>query len=85
MSERKLDASEVRRWLASRQAGEEREREEARNNPMSPERAFSSALALAALAEHLHGWPIPEDAVTRRENALVRRTWRRLRRRLGKP
>lgn len=80
-----MDPKEFRRWLAGRQAGEAREREEAWRHPMSTAQAVGAALALVDLAESLHGWPIPQDAVSQRENALVRRTWRRLRRAYGKP
>lgn len=83
--EPKLDPKEFRRWLAGRQAGEAREREEAWRHPMSTAQAVASALSLVRLTVRLHGWPVPEDAVSRRENAEVEATWHRLRAHYAKP
>jgi len=82
---RTTDRNEFRRWLAGRRAGEERERQEARRHPMPAEQAIGSAVALAELVESLHGWPVPEDEVSRRENEGVRHTWLEIRRRSGRP
>src|SRR5262245_65158452 len=73
------------RWVESRRAAEERERQEIRSAGPSSENAIQSALALAALTERLHGWPPPEDPVTLREDALARERWARVRAYFGKP
>jgi len=52
---------------------------------MSSEKAFEAAGALLALTISLHGWPLPEDRVTRREDERVRESWARLRRFYGRP
>jgi hypothetical protein len=72
-------AEDVRRWVAARRAAEAREREEARERGPSAPAAIASALALIALAGRLHGWPLPEDEVSRREEARARGAWARLR------
>jgi hypothetical protein len=74
-----MRADDLRRWIRDRQAGEERERKEARSTPNSPEEAIASALALVALFGRLHGWPIPDDPVSVREDALARTRWSKLR------
>ena len=76
-------ASEIRRWVASHQAAEARERAEMRAAGPAPAEAIAGALALIALAGRLHGWPLPEDAVSRREDALAYGCWTRLRARLA--
>lgn len=82
---RPVDPNEFRRWLAGRRAAEEREQQEVRWHPMSTAQAVASALSLFRLTVRLHGWPLPEDPVTRRENAEVQATWQRLRRHYGRP
>jgi hypothetical protein len=74
-----MRAEDVRRWIAGRQAAEAREREEARERGASVPAAIASALALTALAGRLHGWPFPEDDLSRREEARARDAWARLR------
>jgi Nucleotidyltransferase of unknown function (DUF6036) len=48
------------RWLESRRAAERREKLETRQAGPDSAAAIRSALALAALARRLHGWPLPE-------------------------
>jgi hypothetical protein len=43
------------------------------------EAAIAGGLALIALAGRLHGWPVPEDAIDRRDESLARERWDRLR------
>jgi hypothetical protein len=74
-----MDPDELRRWVASRRAVEEREREEQRSNGPNSELSFRHALALVALTGRLHGWPVPEDEVTRREDEKARDSWSRVR------
>jgi citrate lyase beta subunit len=70
---------DVRRWAAGRRAGEARERQEQRHAGPSPDAAIAGALALIALAGRLHGWPPPDDVVSRREDLEGYRRWARLR------
>ncbi len=70
---------DLRRWVQGHRAAQQREREEAIATGPQPEVAIASALALVALAGRLHGWPIPEDEVDRREDAATRVAWDRLR------
>lgn len=72
----------ARRWVEARQAAARREAADERAAGPRPQWAIASALALVALTGRLHGWPAPETAVDRREDALVRERWSRLRRRL---
>ena len=65
--------------MAGRQAAEAREREEARERGSSPGSAMAVALALIALAGRLHGWPLPEDEATRRDDLRAYQAWARLR------
>jgi hypothetical protein len=82
---RPTDPNEMRRWLAGRRAAEDREKQQLRENPLTTAQSVASALSLFRLMVRLHGWPLPEDPVTRRENAEVNATWQRLRRHYGKP
>jgi hypothetical protein len=84
-SPRPVEAADLRRWLAGRQAAALREQQEARRNPMTTAQAVTSALSLFRLTVRLHGWPIPEDPIATRENAEVQATWQRLRRHYGRP
>lgn len=73
---------DLRRWVEDRRAAGERELQEAREG-RSARDSIGAALDLIDLAGRLHGWPIPEDPVRRRESALARARWARLRRILG--
>jgi len=70
---------DLRRWIDGRVAAEQRERAEARVAGPAPVSAISQALGLIALAGRLHGWPLPVDAVSRREAEAVHAQWIRLR------
>jgi hypothetical protein len=65
--------------VAARHAAEARERQEQREEGPSADVAIAGALALVALAGRLHGWPPPEDPVSRREDLEGYRRWARLR------
>lgn len=80
-----MEPEDLRRWVASRRAAEEREKEELRRIGPRPEEAIRGALGLVDLAGYLHGWPLPEDPVTVREDAEVREIWARVRAHYGKP
>jgi len=70
--------------VASRRAAEARERQEQRQRGPSADAAIAGALALSALAGRLHGWPPPEDPVSRREDPEGYRLWARLHAALGR-
>lgn len=73
------------RWVESRRAAEQREKLEARQAGPDTSGAIRSALALVALTKSLHGWPVPEDPVTLRQDAHARDQWGRVRAYFGKP
>jgi hypothetical protein len=68
---------DLERWIQSRRAGAERERQE--RVGLGAQESMRGALSLIRLAGELHGWPMPEDAVSRREDEAVYRAWARLR------
>ncbi|MGD2116004.1 MAG: hypothetical protein PVG07_13180 [Acidobacteriota bacterium] len=70
--------------MEDQRAAGERERQEART-VASPPDSIRAGLDLIALTARLHGWPIPEDPVRRREDDLARERWSRLRKALGGP
>jgi hypothetical protein len=75
---------DLRRWVENQRAAQVRERESAREMGFSPD-PVQAALDLIELAATLHGWPIREDAVKRREDEAARQQWDRLRKALGGP
>jgi hypothetical protein len=68
----------LRRWVEDQRAGEERERQEAREKGLASN-SIAAAFDLIDLAARLHGWPIPEDPVRRRDVELARDRWDRVR------
>ena len=62
---------DLRRWVRTRRAAAERERDEASLTGASPESAIAGALALIALVGDLHGWPPPENEVRRGGNVSL--------------
>jgi hypothetical protein len=71
---------ELRRWVRSRRAAEERELSEARATVRPPGEALRAALSLVALARARHGWPLPADPHDEEEDMLAYDRWARLRR-----
>jgi hypothetical protein len=80
-----MERDDIRKWVFAQRWAERRQIQENRRNPISPEAALETAGALLNFAIRLHGWPLPQDRTTRRENERVRDTWVRLRRFYGKP
>lgn len=80
-----MRSEDLLRWVESRRDAEQREKLEARQAGPDSAGAIRSALALVALTKRLHGWPVPEDPVTLREDALARERWDRVRTHFGKP
>lgn len=75
----RMKAEDLRRWVADQRAAEARIRAEQREQGPQPQEAIASALSLIAIAGSLHGWPMPEDAVSRREDEEMYERWHRLR------
>lgn len=75
---------DLRNWVENWRATAVRERQGERLRAMSSG-AVRMALDLIAIASWLHGWPIAEDTVRRREDDLGWRRWSRLRQALGSP
>lgn len=73
---------DLRRWVEDQRAAAERERVAARDRGFSRD-PIRAGLELIDLVIELHGWPIPEDPVTQREDELAWEQWVRLRRALG--
>lgn len=80
-----IKPEDLRAWVESRRAAQQREQLEAQQLGPSPSSAIGAALALVALTGRLQGWPVPEDEVTARESELVRERWARVRSAYGKP
>lgn len=80
-----MDTSEesIRRWIASRRAAEQRERDDSVDARPSPTASVARALCLITLAASLHGWPLPRDPVSEREDVAAYARWSRLRTRLA--
>ncbi|HEV7921669.1 MAG TPA: hypothetical protein VGR02_12845 [Thermoanaerobaculia bacterium] len=75
-----MDARDIRTWAANHRAAAEREREEARRNPLSAAEAYQSALALLVFDEAQNGDPFRRpDPVSDREDEQVRQAWTKLR------
>jgi Flp pilus assembly protein TadD len=77
-----VDASNLRRWVEDRRAVAARERAEARSTAPA-DSSIAQALALVALYGRLHGWPVPEDAISRREDAQAYDRWYMLKRKVS--
>ncbi|HVF58491.1 MAG TPA: hypothetical protein VNJ70_01560 [Thermoanaerobaculia bacterium] len=78
-----MEPQDLLRWVEARRAADERERLERRERGVDRERSVRAALSLIAFAGRLHGWPLPENEVRRREDALVQESWMRLRSHYG--
>ena len=73
----------IRRWIDSRRTAARRERDvQAEDAPSSTE-SVARALGLIALAASLHGWPLPSDLSSAREDVRAYERWVRLRTRLS--
>ena len=73
----------IRRWIKSRRAAEQRERDGRAEDIPSPAGSVARALSLITLAASVHGWPLPSDPVSTREDVQAYERWVRLRTRLS--
>jgi hypothetical protein len=81
---RSMDAGDIRRWAANHRAAAAREAVEARQNPMTADQAFASALALLVFDEKQNGSPFERrDPVSDREDEEMWSAWTKLRARWG--
>jgi hypothetical protein len=74
---------DLRRWVAGRQAAEDRQRDEPGGTAPAPAVAWSQALSLIDLVGRLVGWPPPEDDIRQRETRHASEQWARVRASLG--
>lgn len=75
-----MNPDDIRKWDANFRAASEREREEAAENPLTPQEAFAAAMALLVLDEQLNGSPFERfDPVSEREDEEAREAWVKLR------
>ena len=75
-----MNPDDIRRWAENHRAAAARERELAREHPLSPADSFAAAMSLLVLFEKLHGSPFDRrDPVSEREDAESREAWTKLR------
>ena len=72
---------DVRRWAENRRIANALEVRDLLEYWGEPERSVQAAFELMNLWGRLHGWPPPESSLDRREDAVVRERFARLRRR----
>jgi hypothetical protein len=72
-------ADDARGWFVARARAASLERQLARDRTDRSD-PIGLAFDFFALVEALHGWPLPPDHVTERENEYVRTTWAMIRR-----
>lgn len=68
-----------RRWVENQRAVAHRQAQEPLDAFGRPANAIAASLQLIALYGRLHGWPAPEDPVTRREDLEMWERFSRLR------
>ncbi len=71
---------DVRRWAENRRIANVVEVRDLIEHWGEPQRSVQAAFELLNLWGALHGWPPPEDPIDRREDAVVRERFARLRR-----
>ena len=73
----------IRRWIEGRRAAERRERDAQTEDTPPPGESIARALRLIAFAASIHGWPLPRDPASAREDTEAYERWVRLRTRLS--
>jgi hypothetical protein len=71
---------EIRRWILSRRAAEERELDTVPATRRDSNASLRAALSLIALARARHGWPLPAEPHDEAEDLRAYERWARLRR-----
>jgi hypothetical protein len=80
-----VDPRDIRTWAENHRAAAAREAAEARQNPMTADQAFASALALLAFDEKQNGSPFERrDPISEREDEQMWAAWDKLRARWPK-
>ncbi len=74
-----MPPGDLRRWVLARRAAAAEEARLAVLERPSTAEAFERGLDLIALATDLHGWPLPEDPPSARQDDLAYARWARLR------
>ena len=74
----------IRRWVEGRRAAERRERDAQTGDTPSPGESIGRALRLITFAASIHGWPLPRDPASVREDTQAYERWVRLRTRLSR-
>ena len=77
------EKQDLRRWVENHRVAADLEREVVRSRGAFVPDPIAAAFSLIATTRRLYGWPVPEDAVTRREDEHSQQQWVRLRRALG--
>ena len=80
----RVDAKDVRKWIAGFRVAQEREQAELRQRPFHRAESITRALALIDVTGRHLGWPFPDDPVGAREDRRGRSAWTRLRRRYAR-
>lgn len=75
-----MNADDIRRWADNHRAAAARERIATRERPLTPQEAFTAALALLVFDEEQNGSPFQRhDPVSLREDEDARAAWAQLR------
>lgn len=75
-----MNREDLRRWAENHRVAAERELQELRDRPTTPQQAIAAALELLRFDESLHGDPFRRvDPVSRREDEQMWEAWRILR------
>ena len=74
-----MDRGAVLAWAEARRRADDLERRLAREAPEKPD-PIGLVFELMTLVEELHGWPLPPDPLSEREDLAARERWTRIRR-----
>ncbi len=74
-----MQSAQLRSWVSARRLAERRDLREKYVNDSRTGSHLQDPLAAVALMGAALGWPVPENAVRRRQNELAREAWTKLR------
>lgn len=78
-----MTKASLRHWIAGFEAAAEIDRRELLDHPASSQETLERLVSLVGFAVELHGWPLPQDSVAKRELAAACDSWDRLRARFA--